>query len=362
MKIQINAKTLNNILKKVKPFINFNLKKLPILQTIKITAFDTIQITATDLQNSIIVNIPGEIFEQGEICINHKEFQQIVKSQTEDIIITDTTIENGITINYESMSVLDYPNIRRVEDNQQSFTLSNDFITGLNTCLPHAWNRKLEGSERQIYEGIWIDSDNMIASDTHTLAVYKQNEIQYQKNILIPTDAVKCIINTFKKSNKLQCKVNNNLIEISDDTYTVICWIYTDLQIPKYKSIIQGLKGYNHITVDTKYFKSIIDKLPVKEKIIIDENDVEFNTMVDLEIMNNSINMNTLTVKPFEIECKEVYGDYLKLSYYNHLMKKLVNGFNEKEDKELTIKFNRVLTPFTIQNDKMMVLGLPVRK
>ena len=203
MKIKINAKTLNSILKKVKPFINFNLKKLPILQTIKISASDTIQITATDLQNSIIVNIPGEIFERGEICINHKEFQQMIKSQTEDIIITDTTVENGITINYESSNPLEYPNIRRVEDNQQSFSLSNDFITGLNTCLPHVWNKKLEGSERQIYEGVWIDNDNIIASDTHTLAVYKQNEIQYQKNILIPTDAVKCIINTFKKSNNL---------------------------------------------------------------------------------------------------------------------------------------------------------------
>ena len=362
MKIQINAKTLNNILKKVKPFINFNLKKLPILQTIKIIASDKIQIIATDLQNSIIVNIPGEVFEKGEICINHKELQQMIKSQTEDIIITDTTIENGITINYESSSPLDYPNIRRIEENQQLFPLSNDSIIGLNTCLPHAWNKKLEGSEKQIYEGVWIDNDNMIASDTHTLAVYKQNEIQYQKNIFIPTDAVKCIINTFKKSNKLQCKVNNNLIEISDNTYTIICLIYTQLEIPKYKTILQSLKNWNHITVDIKYFKSIIDKLPLYEKYGDDENVTEHATLIDLEIMNNSVNMNTYTVKPFEIKCKEVYGDYLKLSYYNHLMKKLVNSFNEKEDKELTIKFNGVLTPFTIQNDKMKVVGLPVRK
>jgi len=362
MKIQINAKTLNSILKKVKAFIGHTVQKFPILQTIKITAYDKIQITATDLQNSIIANIPGEVFEQGEVCINLKELQQMIKSQTEDIIITNNTIENGITINYESLNPLEYPNIRRVEEEQKYIPLSNDFITGLNTCLPHVWNKKLEGSERQIYEGIWIDNDNMIASDTHTLVVYKQNEIQYQKNILIPTNAVKCILNTFKKSNNFQCKVNNNLLEISDGTYTVICWIYTDLQIPKYQSIIQGLKGWNHITVDTKYFKSIVDKLPLYEKYGNDENVTEHATLVDLEIMNNNVNMNTLTVKPFEIKCKEVYGDYLKLSYYNHLMKKLINSFNEKEDKELTISFNGVLTPFTIQNDKMMVLGLPCRK
>jgi len=362
MKIQLNAKTLNNILKKVKLFVGFNLKKLPIMQTIKITASDAIHITATNLSNSIIVNILGEIFEQGEVCINFKELQQMIKSQTEDIIITDSTIENGITINYEPYSALEYPNIQMVEVDQLT-TLSNDFITGLNTCLPHAWNSKMEGINRQTYEGVWIDKENIIASDTHTLVVYKQNEIQYPKNILIPSSAVKCIVDTFKKSNTIQCKINDKLMELSDNDYTIICRIYTDIEIPKYKMILQGLREDNYITVNTKYFKSIIDKLPVKEKYKKDDDeDFEFSTIVDLEMFNNNVTMNTLTVKPFEIKCKEVCGDHLKLSYYNHLMKKLINGFNEKENKELIIKFNGILRPFVIENDKMIVLGLPVRK
>jgi len=173
MKIQVNAKSLNNILKTIKPFVGVQLKKLPIMQTIKITAFDSIHITTTNLQNSIVSSIPGEVFEQGEICINFKELQQMIKGQTEDIIITDKTIENGITINYESLSALDYPNIRTIEDDQILFTLSNDFIINLNTCLPHVWDSKYEGSERQIYEGVWIDNSHILATNTKLLIITK---------------------------------------------------------------------------------------------------------------------------------------------------------------------------------------------
>ena len=348
MKIQLNGATLNNVLKKVKPFIDLKNKNLPILQTIKITATDDVYITTTDLENTIIARVPGNIvFKPGEICVDYKGLIQMVKGQTEQIVITKNTIENGMIINYQSMSAEDYPNMQRItaDEKHYSTNLSNDFIKGLETCLPHALDDKK--SDRVAFKGIWIDNEHYFACDTRTLALYKQNEIQYPKNILIYQSAVKGITGTFKKDNNIQCKINSHLMELSNNEYTVICRIKTDTNMPPYNHIINGLKNEYYITVDTKYFKSIVDKIPKNKQ----------GTLVDLKVKHSIVKMSSDTVKPFEVKCKDEYCDGLEICYNNMYMQRLINSFDLKLNKELTIKFNGRTEPFVIQNDKLIVLA-----
>lgn len=350
MKIQLNGATLNTILKKVKPFIDLKNKNLPILQTIKISASDTAYITATDLENTVIATIPGSnVLEQGEICVNYKEFLQMVKGQTEELIITDNTIENGMIINYQSMSAEDYPNMQRIDIDEQQYvtTLSNDFIKGLNTCFPYTLNEK---DSRPAFEGVWIDGENIFACDIRTMALYKQNEIEYSKNILIYSNTVKCITGTFKKDSNIQCKINSHLMELSNGEYTVICRIITDLTMPAYNHILSSLNNDEYITVNSKYFKSITDKIPKNKE----------GTLVDIKVKYGIVEMSSNTVKPFEIKCKDVHCDELEICYNNKYMQRLLNSFDLKENNELTIKFNGSKEPFVIKNDKLLVLAVPV--
>lgn len=58
MKILIDGKILNGILKTIKPYVG-NLRNLPVLRAVKITAADKVYITATNLDSSIVSEVPG---------------------------------------------------------------------------------------------------------------------------------------------------------------------------------------------------------------------------------------------------------------------------------------------------------------
>ena len=368
MKIAVNAKMLNQILKDTKPYINFK-NKFPILETVKISAKNNdITITGTNLNDSIISRLSGSVTEEGEVCIDIKELMSIVKNQKDRIVINDDTIENGITINYKSLDAEEYPVINELVDYEE-YKITNETINGISLCLPYVL---LNDDSRPTFNQVWIDNENIFACDTHKLLIIKNDEIKQENKdnaIPIPYNSTKLISNTFKNSKQLTLKVSkNNLVEISDQLdqlTTVICRMPNVKPFP-YKQVIPR-EFVNKITVNTKEFKSILDKIPeekIKEKIIKNGETKEGKkdiivTKLFLNLQCDNVKVDTKLVKEFDLSCDSYIWKPMLVAFYKPYMEKFVDTF--KADKQITINFSGVGSPASIQNDKMLALLVPTK-
>lgn len=347
MEIQVNGKVLNEVLKTVKPFVDTKNKKLPIMHTIKITASDAVYITATNLKSNIVAKVPGaSVLKPGEVCINHKEFQQLVKGYRDLVLITDKSIKTSIEVEYLSFSPEEFPPITEITDGKD-FTLTKEFIAELNTCIPFA----SDDPNRPLFQTIWIDDENLFSTDTRILILRKQDYIKPDKDIAIPIDNAKSLVSAFKKSEKLNCKLSDNHIKIYDGTYAVTTFIHSDWFKPKYDQVIPK-NNVNTITVNTKEFKTLINNFPNEYAENGDK-----RTFVYISL-NESVTMKTNTVKEFKLKCTVNIKERFDVVYDNELLKKIINVFT---DEELTINFTGRLGPIVISNEQVITLLSPIR-
>ena len=343
MKVSIDGKVLNGILRVVSPYVGKRKKSQPdILQTVKITATDKVYISATNLNSDIVAEVPGaDVLDPGETCINFKELQQLVKGYCGPVLITGKEIKTSLTIKYMSHDYEEFSNSVEVKDYQE-FTLTNEFITSLNTCLPFVSLDTI----RPIFSSVWVDEKNLISTDSFVLITRKQDCIKSNKPIVIPLDQAKLLVGTFKKADSLSCRVSDGRMQVSDGANTVTIRINAGCPIPSYEKIIPT-DNANEVTVNTKEFRSMLCAFPVEEK----ENFVFFN-------LGETVTLKSNLVNEIQMNCTANIRRNFEITLGLNLLKKLVNVFT---DEEITLNFFGSFSPVTIKNDEITVLMVPIR-
>lgn len=339
MKIQVNGEELNRVFKKLKPVIDVRkFKHLPILHSVKIIAKnDKINLIATDLDNAIIANIYGTVIEEGEICINAKDFQNLIKGHKTNITITDITIENAMVQKFNSLSTSEYPALPEIKA-EKGFIFTNEFIKNMELCLPYV---SLEDS-RPAFNSVCIDQENFVATDGFKLITVKNNIFEFEKPVMFPHSTVKHMINIFKKQNKITLKLNRSHIVISDDVFTLISRINTSLKFVSYKQLIPN-SLINEITVNNKYLKGIVNNIK--------------DDMFTLNI-GKIITCKSDTIEEFELNCTATGEDLEIILSKNHFLT-LINSYG---DDNITIGFTGRFTPLVISKNDITVITVGVRK
>lgn len=252
MKLKLNSHDLKNALNKIQTVVDKKSTR-PILANCLLNAEDNqLIITATDLEVSAQIKLNAEILEPGKLCINTKNFSDIVRELPESNLELSTDEDNLLHLNCESIhySLLvtntdEYPQIN-FNHSEDSIKISTNNFLNIIAKTFYATST----DETRIYlNGIYLESiDNnlrAVAIDGHRLAMLDKNEFigndaNLKSGIIIPRKGL-------LELKKLAESYSEGSIQLTIDDSFLYAKVNNDYQLsvrlilreyPRYQSVI----------------------------------------------------------------------------------------------------------------------------
>ena len=230
----------------------------PVISNTKIMADDKIQLIGTDLEETIIVDLQGEIIEQGELLLDHTEALEYIKKS--DNIEIDIILEDGfITIDNAKFTVFDvteYPEIRLDPGNLKQVN-SDDFKQAFKMVQFAAG----QDQSNLATFGIRVDNDKLCATDSYRLAV---TSLQTDLICTIPFNSTKNISKLINKcaGDNIEIGYNNNKIYVKTEN-VLFCSRIIDLAFPDFRNIFSKTKENtpNEININRKELIKMLNKV-----------------------------------------------------------------------------------------------------
>lgn len=203
MNININQTELKNGIEKVERLLHKSL--LPVLDSVLLQAENNkITIIANNLSSALTVDVDGEVIDPGSILIDKSNFKLIKKlsgilnitssdnmgmvnvsdeEEKEDVISNTVIIKANRNLKFTSILPEQYPEIPKDIDSEAFIISEKVFKDKLKIKAFVA-----KGHFRQVFNGVLITGNDMVACNTHYLARYKldvENKCDGQMNIPI---------------------------------------------------------------------------------------------------------------------------------------------------------------------------------
>lgn len=380
MNINVNQVELKNAIEKLKRLLHK--APIPVLDSILLTADNNeITITANNLVSSLTVNILGDIIESGSILIDKSNFKLIKKltgilnitsidnmgivnintEEEKQAVVSNTiTIKANRNLKFNSILSEQYPELPK-DINEEAFSIPENIFKDKLKIKVFAGKNHF----REVFNGVLISEDDMVANNTHYLARYKlniENKCDDQMNIPIQSiDELDKILNN-KSTKELQFyfkKDDDNkemkYIKIvgNDFTYTTRL---TEGVYPNYKQVIPD---NFHTFVDIKK-DQLQDTLEFAMEVVKDDKlrPIYFNIKEQLTINTPEEKEKSMSeIIPSEITGEELESIKFNSGYMSTILKVI------DEDK-VNIKLGNCHSPavFTGENneDELYVL-VPMR-
>ena len=173
MKFTINSNELAKMLVSASRVINTR-NTLPILDNFMISAHEGFSVTASDMENTIIVSGFADVSEAGETCTPARVLTELVRGIDDKPLTFD--IDKQAQITWEGgnftlpvFDVNDYPINVNEADNR--ITLSGEVLID---ALAKTFYAAGDDPLRPVMNGIFLDLENghFVATDAHKLAMY----------------------------------------------------------------------------------------------------------------------------------------------------------------------------------------------
>lgn len=344
MNINVNQVELKNAIEKLERLLHK--APIPVLDSILLTADNNeITITANNLVSSLTVNILGDIIESGSILIDKSNFKLIKKltgilnitsidnmgivnintEEEKQAVVSNTiTIKANRNLKFNSILSEQYPEIP-TDINSEAFVIpENVFKDKLKIKVFSA-----KGHFREVFNGVLISEDDMVANNTHYLARYKlniENKCDDQMNIPMQSiDELDKILNN-KSTKELQFyfkKDDDNkemkYIKIvgNDFTYTTRL---TEGVYPNYKQVIPD---NFHTFIDIKK-DQLQDTLEFAMEVVKDDKlrPIYFNIKEQLTINTPEEKEKSMSeIIPSEITGEELESIKFNSGYMSTILK-----------------------------------------
>ncbi len=221
---------------------------LPILSNILFeTGKDSIKLSATDLEVSIICTIPAMISAQGSITIPAKKFSDIVRELPDKDINVKVTDNNLITLNCDK-SIFKINGLPKDEYPVLPKTKGDDGANFSQTLLLDMIRKVIfsvsTDETRYVLNGVLMVLENdimrMVSTDGHRLSFIEQklSTTTSQKiNNIIPAKALQELIKILSSEGELNIQLNENQIIFSTPDITLMSRLI-DGQFPNYEQVI----------------------------------------------------------------------------------------------------------------------------
>jgi DNA polymerase-3 subunit beta len=337
---------------------------MPVMECIKLSAKnDSLTLTATDGEISILKKIKAEIYEEGDVCVPGRYFADFIK-KLEDVQITLSVEERKMDIIYAdsqtSMQILpadDFPKID-TDINESSFVIKTSELKKLISATSFCC---ATDDSRPILKGCQIvikDTDIVVtALDGFRLATTTGKVVSSTGNMEIVCPAR--TLNEIEKmlpadDGETELKVQRGIILICVDNTILTSRLYNGDFIKKENIIPRSY--ITTLTVDRNLLLASIERAAIlvrsdKNSLII------FNISADtVEISSNSEIGNVQ--EPVKAE---VNGKDLKIAMNSKYISEAISALTEEE---ITLSFNNQIQPFICENKQakdVLYLILPVR-
>lgn len=295
MKVLCNGADLADALNKVAKALPIK-KTQPILEGIKISAMgDSLTVTATDCDFTIIKNIKADIKMEGEVLVPGKLITDLSRSiSNEDMVELSDISDDNLTIKYSDsntflklMNLVEYPVIADVDYDNKITMLQKDFKDMVSKTIFAAATDGI----RVIFKGCLIEIEKseirMVALDGYRLALCnKELPMEYpQMSIIVPAKSLQEIAKLLTDDEEV---VNINVGKDSilvDVGHTKIKSNLLSGTFINYKNTIP--KDFEtQITVDKKLFDESIERASILSRY-------DKNNLVKLEVKEGNMLINS---------------------------------------------------------------------
>jgi DNA polymerase-3 subunit beta len=377
MNINIHQTELKNAIEKVERLLHKSL--FAVLDNVLLTADNNqITITVNNLCSTLTVNVDGEIIDPGTILIDKSNFKLIKKlsgilnitssdnlgikeineeEEKEDVISNTVIIKANRNLKFVSNLPEQYPEMPK-DINSEAFIIPENIFK--DKLKIKAFVAK--GHFRQIFNGVLIFKDDMVACNTHYLARYilnVENKCEDQMNIPIQSIEELNKISNNKTSSALQFYYKKDEDEMRYIKIVGNGFIYTT-------RLVEGVyPNHNNIIPQSSCTMVNVDKSKLRDTL-----EFAFEIVKDVELRPIMFNI-TNQFKIFtsegidksmsEILPSKIQGEELKICFNVGYMDDILKIISEdKISIELSGKLSPAVFKGENNEDELYVL-VPIR-
>jgi DNA polymerase-3 subunit beta len=337
---------------------------VPVMECIKICAHnDTVTLTATDGEISIVKKIKAEVYEGGEVCVPGKYFADFIK-KLEGVQITLSVEDKKMDIIYAdsqtSMQILpadEFPKID-VDINESSFTLKTEelkrLISQTSFCCA-------TDDSRPILKGCQLLIENNDISVT-SLDGFRLSTAKGKVTASSGNMEIVCPARTLNEIEKMlpadegetEIKVQKGIILVCIDDTILTSRLYNGDFIKKENIIPKSYLTF--ATVNRETLKASIERAAILVRS-------DKNSLIIFDISSGKIEIssNSEIGKVQEPVKAKVEGKDLKIAMNS---KFIIDAINALDEEEIVLSFNNQVQPFICENKgnkDVLYLILPVR-
>lgn len=349
MKIQINAKDLQNVLK-VSKGLELRKLKTDFQKGLLISTSNDISLTMYNLETRIKSVLPCTIIEPGQVLIPEQTLNLLENFKNGPIIVTNDSIiygtkeikfVGGPLDAYGELDMLGVPMFKLFETTEAELDhlLEVNYATTTSTTRP-------------ILEGINIYKNKFAATNGYCISTRESDDFYIHENITISQNLWKTLLKAVDKK-------SNNPVNVFWDQHKIISFKFNDFEITG--KILEGtfldiehvLKVKNTTTVALKT-KDLLKSVGLMEKLKADRKLIKLQIDDPLKIEsgdNENIINDEISVDEFEGQPLEIW---FNIDYFYDVL-------SQYKNETVSMEFGNRIDPLIIKSGKKLEFLLPVR-
>lgn len=232
----------------------------------------TLTITASDLETSMITELPVEAKENGRIAAPARILLETLKNLP-DQPVTFTIDEETYTIEISSSNgryklsgenATDFPRVPVVQGANAIEIPSNALARAINKTIFAVSNDELRPAMTGIFVQLRFDSVTFVATDGHRLLRYRRTDVatSQEASLIIPRKAFTLLKSTLpSEATPVRMEFNQSNAFFSFDNIRMICRLI-DERYPDYENVIP-VQNPNKLTIDRQDLLSSVKRISI---------------------------------------------------------------------------------------------------
>lgn len=343
MKIEINAKVLQRLLKKSK---GLELRKLD-LDNQKSLLIKNDTLIMNNIKTQLESKFYVDVIEPGETLIPEPTLKMLENFKSGSMTITEDTIIHGT----KELKYMPGPvdGFHTIDD--EIFTYLFEVTEKELSQLLEVNYATMNDEARPALQGIEVKNNRFIALNGYYLSV-REGNFNCDERILISQEVWKVLRKTLNKKSDKIIKVSwdkDKLVKFEFEDFIIKGELYKDhlLDVDK---IIRDYHSTEIILEANKLIESLklMDKLTKDEQMVLlsfTDDKLKIKTKTDMNIMTDEIKISKT-------------GEDVQITFN---IKYLLAVINQYKDEEVSIGLVGALNPMILQNENKLDLLLPVR-
>ncbi|MEJ8756764.1 DNA polymerase III subunit beta [Pontibacter sp. H259] len=246
---------------------------VPILENFLFEISDsTLTITASDLETSMITELPVEAKENGRIAAPARILLDTLKNLP-DQPVTFTIDEETYTIEISSSNgryklsgenATDFPRVPVVKGGNAIEIPSNVLARAINKTIFAVSNDELRPAMTGIFVQLRSDNVTFVATDGHRLLRYRRTDIatSQEASLIIPRKAFTLLKSTLPtEATAVRVEFNNSNAFFSFDNIRMICRLI-DERYPDYENVIP-VQNPNKLVIERQALLSSVKRISI---------------------------------------------------------------------------------------------------